>query len=155
MCTLYKPLHFPYLGMCSVLILANCFFQIIVGISDVMGIKGVNTEPAYGMNDCYHKKNNCSHLCFHKPHKGSICACPTRMELAHDRKTCKSKLSACLFGSLLFFFQFFHFFACWFRDCRQSVSNLAGLLVKDFIFKILIGSRRILFDFYKYQIVTF
>ena len=66
-------------------------FQIKDQISDVMGIKGVNTEPAYGMNGCYWKTNNCSHLCFHKPHKGSICACPTRMELRSDRKTCKCK----------------------------------------------------------------
>lgn len=63
-----------------------------MAVSDVMGIKAVDMNPTYGTNDCYYAKNNCSHLCFHKAFDGAVCACPTRMELANDGKTCNGKI---------------------------------------------------------------
>ena len=63
-----------------------------------MGIKAVDTTQEYGTNDCDYRKNNCSHLCFHKAHKGAVCACPTRMELAVDGKTCNGMSFICILG---------------------------------------------------------
>lgn len=74
--------------------------EILTGkaVSDVMGIKAVNMDPAYGSNSCFYKTNKCSHLCFHKPKLGAVCACPTRMELSNDGKSCRVPSGFLLFS---------------------------------------------------------
>lgn len=61
-------------------------------LSDIVGVKAVDTTLAYGTNDCKGHSNGCSHFCFHKPKFGAICACPGGYKLQPNKRTCVGKI---------------------------------------------------------------
>uniref|UniRef100_T1J651 EGF-like domain-containing protein n=1 Tax=Strigamia maritima TaxID=126957 RepID=T1J651_STRMM len=63
--------------------------QVIVDqLPDLMGLKAVDMHRVIGSNPCAVDNGDCSHLCLYRPNGTYICACPMRLELTSNERTC-------------------------------------------------------------------